>query len=97
MRAVVLTFLGLAALGAVSVQAAPIAVPAKPIAVEMGAAPSIAGPPRLRPGLAPRRIARPLGLLTLGTLRSELVISLGRHSELTSTYSCYIGSKESEG
>jgi hypothetical protein len=42
-------------------------------------------------------MARPLELLALGTLRSELVISLGRHSELTSTYSCYIGSKESEG
>ena len=41
MRPVVLTFLGLAALGAVSVQASPIAVPAKPIAVELGAAPSI--------------------------------------------------------
>jgi hypothetical protein len=41
MRAIVLTFLGLAALGAVSVQAAPIAVPARPIAVEPGTAPSI--------------------------------------------------------
>jgi hypothetical protein len=41
MRPVVLTFLGLAALGAGSVQASPIAVPAKPIAVELGAAPSI--------------------------------------------------------
>jgi hypothetical protein len=39
----------------------------------------------------------PAGLLALGTLRSELVISLGRHSELPSTYSRYIGSKESEG
>ena len=36
MRAVVLTFVGLASLGTVSVQAAPIAVPARPIAVELG-------------------------------------------------------------
>jgi hypothetical protein len=42
-------------------------------------------------------MARPLGLLAWGTLRSELVISLGRHSELPSTYLRYIGSKESEG
>jgi hypothetical protein len=41
MRAVVLTFLGLALLSAVSVQASPIAVPARPIAAELGAAPSI--------------------------------------------------------
>jgi hypothetical protein len=41
MRSVVLTFLGLAVLGAVSVQAAPIAVPAKPITVELGGAPSV--------------------------------------------------------
>jgi hypothetical protein len=41
MRAVVLTVLGLAALGAVSVQAAPIVVPAKRIAVELGAWPSM--------------------------------------------------------
>jgi hypothetical protein len=41
MRAVVLAFLGLAALGAVSVQAAPIVVPAKLIAVELEAAPWI--------------------------------------------------------
>ena len=38
-------------------------------------------------GLAPRRMARPLGLLALGTPRSELVMSLGRHSELPSIYS----------
>jgi hypothetical protein len=48
-------------------------------------------------GLAPRRMARPLGLLALETLRSELVISVARHSELPSTYWRYIGSKESEG
>ena len=41
MRAVVLTFLGLAALGAVPVQAAPMVVPAKQIAVELRGAPSI--------------------------------------------------------
>jgi hypothetical protein len=35
--------------------------------------------------------------LALGTLRSELVMSLGRHSELPSIYSRYIGSKEIEG
>jgi hypothetical protein len=48
-------------------------------------------------GLAPRWMARPLGLLALGTPRSELIMSLGRHSELPSTYSRYIGSKEIEG
>jgi hypothetical protein len=41
MRVVVLAFLGLVALGPMSVQAAPIAVPAKPITVELGGAPSI--------------------------------------------------------
>jgi hypothetical protein len=41
MRAAALAFLGLAALGPMSVQGAPIAVPAKPITVELGGAPSI--------------------------------------------------------
>jgi hypothetical protein len=37
------------------------------------------------------------GAIGIGTLRSELVMSLGRHSELPSIYSRYIGSKEIEG
>jgi hypothetical protein len=41
MRVVVLIFLGFTALAPMSVQAAPFAVPAKPITVELRGAPSI--------------------------------------------------------
>ena len=41
MRVVVLAFVGMAALVATSALAAPIAAPAKPIAVELSGAPSI--------------------------------------------------------
>jgi hypothetical protein len=40
-----------------------------------------ADPPGMRLGLAPRPLARPLGLLALGALRPELVTSLPRDSD----------------
>lgn len=75
MRVIVATFTASVALAAISVQAAPLAPP-KATGAELGAAPAIElVQPRMRVGLAPRQVARPLGLLALGWLLPELVTS----------------------
>jgi hypothetical protein len=78
MRTMIATLAGLVALTSVSAQAVPLA-PAKAIPAPIWSQPlNRAGPARLRLGLASRRVARPLGLLALGRLLPELVISAGR-------------------
>jgi hypothetical protein len=73
MRATVATFVGLVALAAVSVQAAPISI--KPTEVSLGSAPLIELVAQGCGGVGAVPVARPVGILALGTLGAELALT----------------------
>jgi hypothetical protein len=72
MRAVILAFACGVVLAATSVQAAPVPRKATPVERHLGRR---TGCRRLRMGLAPSPLARPMGLLGLGSLRCERVVT----------------------
>ena len=76
MRTILATFAGLVALAAVSAQSCS----RPPSQGDRGRARRLpgdrAGAQRMRVGLAPRQVARPLGILALGWLLPELVTGL---------------------
>jgi hypothetical protein len=86
MRITIATLASMMVLAAVSVQAAPLPL-AKATLVELGTAPPIElVPPRMRLGRASQSLARPLGLLALGSLRPELVTSAARSAGMAWGY-----------